>query len=162
MNNTENEINTIADNLSHVMPILGRIFIKGIRAKTNLSPQTLQTLAALFHHGTLTMTGIGRHLSVPKPHVTALVDKLIAEDMVERLNDEHDRRLIYIQLTEKGKEKFHELKKMMTESLRASLLLLDDDKLHQLNESARLVNEMITEIGKAMLENSCQINECKE
>lgn len=162
MDDLDNEIKSIADNLSHVVPILGRIFLKGIRAKTNLSPQTLQTLGALWHHGKLTMTGIGQHLAVPKPHVTALVDKLIAEKMVERLNDEHDRRIIYIQLTPNGQERFREIKLMMVESLRASLLLVDKEKLHKLNESAQYLNEILTEVGKSIIQNCCTANECKK
>lgn len=161
MEDLENEITSIAENLSHVVPILGRIFIKGLRSKTNIAPQTLQTMGALWHHGKLTMSGIGQHLSVPKPHVTTLVDRLIAEEMVERLNDEHDRRIIYIQLTEKGRERFREIKKMMTESLRSSLSLVDKEKLHKLNESAIYINEILTEVAKVMQAGCCHSGECK-
>ncbi|MBP1638862.1 MAG: transcriptional regulator, MarR family [Bacteroidetes bacterium] len=162
MDDLDQEIKSISDNLSHVVPILGRIFIKGVRSKTNMTQQTLQTLGALWHHGKLTMTGIGHHLSVPKPHVTALVDRLIAEEMVERLNDENDRRIIYIQLTEKGRERFWEIKQIMTESLRASLLLVDKEKLHKLNESAQYINEILTEVGKTMIQNCSSSSECKK
>lgn len=155
MNEQEDKIKSIADNLSHLVPVLGKIFMRGVRAKTNLAPQTLQTLGALWHHGKLTMSGLGTHLSVSKPHVTALVDRLISEEMVERLNDERDRRIIYIQLTEKGKSTFRELKAIMAESLRVELLHVDQDKLNKLQESAQVINEVVVEIAQRMKVGAC-------
>lgn len=155
MDGQEEKIRSITDNLSHIVPVLGKIFLKGVRAKTNLAPQTLQILGALWHHGKLTMTSIGNHLSVSKPHVTALVDKLISEELVERLNDERDRRIIYIQLTEKGRVTFKEVKAIMAESLRTELLHLEADKLNQMQQSAAVINDIILELAQRMSVGPC-------
>ena len=162
MEKPNNEIDSVAEHLAHIVPILKRIFIKGLRTKTNLAPQILYTLGALAYHGKLTMTRIGNHLSGPKPHVTALVDKLIAEGLVERLNDEHDRRIIYIQLTEKGRETFKESKRIMTESFRSDLTMFDEEKIHRLHECTVFIRDTLDEMVKSMQTGCCSSNESKE
>jgi len=47
------------------------------------------------------MSEIGKHLGIPKPNVTALIDKLIDEKLSERLPDKTDRRIIKIKLRRK-------------------------------------------------------------
>lgn len=150
----ERKIEHILENFSHIVPIIKKIFITELRAKVPLSPQTFYVLAALAYHKKLTMSGIGCHLMVPKPHVTALVDKLISEEMVERLNDEKDRRIIYIELTEKGKKAFAEIKKIQMDSLHKRLSFLEQEKLDQLNNSARIMSEIMVDVWKSMQENS--------
>ncbi|MDP4201260.1 MAG: MarR family transcriptional regulator [Bacteroidota bacterium] len=158
MEKQNNEIDSVAENLAHIVPILKRIFIKGLRTKTNLSPQTLYTLGALSYHSKLTMSGIGNHLSVPKPHVTALVDKLISEGLVERLSDERDRRIIYIQLTDKGKETFKEIKRMMTEAFRSDLSMFDEAKIHKMYECSLYIRDTLDEMAKSLQAGCCSGN----
>jgi DNA-binding MarR family transcriptional regulator len=143
----ENELlinDSVIENLMSIYPLLARNLSKAIRTKTTLTPGTLFTLGALTHHEKLTMSEIGCHLSVPKPHVTALVDKLIKEDLVERLPDLNDRRIIYIQLTDKGKDTFKTIKSHISQELREKLLLLTDDQLKTLSTASQQVKEILT------------------
>lgn len=144
---TEKGINSIVENMSLILPILGKIMLRGVKAKTNYPPHVIGVMAALNHHGKLTMTGIGIHLQLPKPQITTLIDKLVADDLVERSNDENDRRVIYIQLTTLGKEKFSEIKDLMSESLRAALTELEHDSLIQLQESSSVVAKVLLQIS---------------
>ena len=98
----------VVDNLLSIHPLLAKNITKAIRHKTNHTPGSLFVLGTLSRHGKLSMTEIGCHLSLPKPHVTSLVEKLIADELVERLHDTNDRRIIYIQITEKGIKEFME------------------------------------------------------
>jgi DNA-binding MarR family transcriptional regulator len=118
-------------------------------------------MGALTHHGKLTMTGIGNHLSVPKPQVTTLIDRLFAEELVERLNDEKDRRIIYIQLTEKGRERFKEIKRLMSESMKTALSDLDDETLNKLQLSSGTVCEVLVVLAEKFHGGCCQLNNSK-
>lgn len=157
----EDEVDVIVENMTTILPILGKIVTRGMRAKTHLSPQIMQTMQALTFHGQLTMSGIGIHLSIPKPQVTALIDKLVAEEMVERLSDENDRRIIYIRLTDKGEKTFCEIKKMISESLRSTLLQIDTENLGRLKESSTELSVVLQEIRKMLQMTHCQNNDCK-
>jgi len=142
----ENEFITnelVVENLVSIYPLLARSISKSIRAKTTFSPGTIFTLGALSHHEKLTMTGIGCHLSIPKPHVTALVDKLIKDDLVERLLDPNDRRIIFIQLTEKGRITLKEIKQLISKELRDKLSLLTTEQMNVLSQASQQVKEIL-------------------
>ena len=161
METIENEVDIIVENMTTILPIFGKIVTRGMRAKTHLSPQVMQTMQALAFHGQLTMSGIGTHLAIPKPQVTTLIDKLVAEEMAERLYDENDRRIIYIRLTDKGKKTFCEVKKIISESLRLTLLQIDNKNLSRLKESSTELSVVLQEIRKMLQITHCQNNDCK-
>jgi len=146
----ENKISldeSIVENLMSIYPLLSKNFAKAIRTKTTFTPGVLFTLGALYHHKRLTMSGIGCHLSIPKPHATILVDKLIKDDLVVRLPDPHDRRVIYIELTEKGRDTLKSLKSIVSEELTKKLALLTVEQMQILSTASEQVKETLILIG---------------
>jgi len=89
------------------------------------------------------------------------VDKLIADELVERTYDPNDRRIIFIQITEKGREMFKTVKHIIGEEIQQKLLLLDPEKLAVLLESSQKVRDILVEL---MLDlNNCPTEaHCKE
>ena len=151
----EKEIDNIVENMSVILPILGKVMLRGIKAKTSYPPHVIGVMGALHHHGKLTMTGIGNHLQLPKPQITTLIDKLVSDNLVERLNDENDRRVIYIQLTESGDAKFSEIKDLMSESLRIALNEIDQTSLLELEKSSSTVAKLLIEINLKQQASCC-------
>ena len=49
------------------------------------------------------MNELARHLGVTRPAVTGLVDRLIAQGLVNRQGDPRDRRVVRVHLTPKGR-----------------------------------------------------------
>ena len=130
MNITETvSIDRIIENLIYLHPLLSKSLTRSIRAKTNLNPGSLYILGMLSKHEILSMSEIGCKLSMPKPHVTGQVDKLIAEEMVERVFDPNDRRIINVRMTEKGKEDFKAIKQEVSQDMRERIEKLDEIKL---------------------------------
>lgn len=58
--------------------------------------------------GRVRMTDISEYLMITKPAATQAVNKLVEKGMVERVSDEHDRRVVYIQPTQTGKNIFEQ------------------------------------------------------
>lgn len=56
----------------------------------------------------LRMTDLSRYLMISKPAATQAMDRLVKLSLVERVNDENDRRVVYIQPTPEGKKQFKE------------------------------------------------------
>lgn len=88
-------------------------------------------LVMLDIRGTLTMTEAARNLGLSKPHMTLQVDKLVEENLIERLYDPGDRRSITVQLTKKGKEFVKNLKGIMKEKARRVFATLPDEELEK-------------------------------
>jgi DNA-binding MarR family transcriptional regulator len=147
MNDKETvSIDRIIENLIYLHPLLSKSLTRSIRAKTNLNPGSLYILGLLSKYDILSMSEIGCKLSMPKPHVTAQVDKLIAEEMVERIFDSNDRRIVNIRFTEKGKEDFKAIKQEISKDMRERIGKLDFTKLSILSESSQQVRDILSEI----------------
>lgn len=127
---TQNDfsIDLLIRNLMDIHPLLSKRF-KDIRAQTNLNPGSLYILGLINKHSSLTMSEIGCKLGIPKPHVTAHIDRLIRSKMVKRNYDENDRRIINITLTEKGKKDINDIFLSLSQDLKARIETLDEEKL---------------------------------
>jgi len=151
-------IDRIIENLIYLHPLLSKSLTRSIKAKTNLNPGSLFILGILSKYEMLSMSEIGCKLSIPKPHVTAQIDKLIAEEMVERVFDPNDRRIINIRLTEKGIVDFKDIKQQVSQDMRERIEKLDIQKLNILSSSTQLVRDILSEIMTDSHSNSCNKN----
>jgi len=158
MNETEIvSIDKIIENLIYLHPLLSKSLTRSIRAKTNMNPGSLYILGLLSKYDVLSMSEIGCKLAMPKPHVTAQVDKLIAEDMVERLFDKNDRRIVNIRFTEKGKEDFKAIKQEISKDMRERIEKLDEQKLTILSDSTQQVRDILSGI---MVDSTTSMTAC--
>lgn len=74
-----------------------------IREMEGLAPSHGDILSALFEYSSLTMKELAQKINKDKSTVTALVNKLLNLGYIERTRDLTDSRIVYITLTEKGK-----------------------------------------------------------
>jgi DNA-binding MarR family transcriptional regulator len=158
--NNRISIDTVIENLISIHPLLKKTFSRAIRSKTNLNPGSLHVLGILSGHKMLSMSEIGCSLSMPKSHITGLVDKLIAENLVERLYDPKDRRIVNVQITEKGVADFNAIKLEISQELRKKLEKLDTGTLHILSESSQHVKEILTTI--VIEEHNASVSACNK
>ena len=70
--------------------------------KGNLNHSHFQILAVLKKEGQQPISEVAKKLFISTPNMTKLLNKLIDEGMIERIPGEKDRRIININLTEKG------------------------------------------------------------
>jgi len=139
----ETTINSAVENLMLLQPLLYMNLIKPSRSKIPLPPGAYFVMSVLKRHDFLSMSDISRKLSMPKPHVTAQIDKLIAEGLVERFFDPEDRRIINITITEKGREHLKQIKQYISENLRNKLLNLDKEHLDILADASQKVKDIL-------------------
>jgi len=159
MNDKETvSIDKIIENLIYLHPLLSKSLTRSIKSKTNLNPGSLYILGMLSKFEMLSMSEIGCKLSMPKPHVTTQIDKLISEEMVERLFDPHDRRIVNIRMTEKGKEDFIAIKQEVSRDMRERIEKLDSQNLAVLSESTQQVRDILSEIMTDSITSSTSCN----
>lgn len=122
---------SITDNLLNILPLIHRKLLKVEfeRVNPNLSRLHFIVLHVLSDHSQLPISEIGRNLFIPKPQMTALVDRLIQFGLVTRLPDTEDRRVINIALTDTGRKTLEECDKLIRESIRQKLSSLSSSDL---------------------------------
>ena len=70
-------------------------------------------LGTLFDQDNLRFLDIAKLLDIDPPFVTALVDKLVKKELVERAENEKDRRVKKILLTQKGRILIPEVEELL-------------------------------------------------
>lgn len=101
----------------------------------HLSLLQIQTLLFLHHNPQVQMRDIATHFSIEMPTATNLISKLVKEKLVARRQDEEDRRLVRIILTDKGQKLFEDAMRERNQKLAlllASLPQTDKDNLHRI------------------------------
>jgi DNA-binding MarR family transcriptional regulator len=141
--NNKISIESAIENLISIHPLLSKAFNRSMRSKTNLNPGSLFVLGVLSRNGMLSMSEIGCKLSMQKPHITGLVDKLVAENLVERLYDPKDRRIVNVNITEKGMVDFNAIKHEISQELRQKLEKLDTETLETLSLASKQVKDIL-------------------
>ena len=142
--NIDSTVDVITEDLLYILPLLHRKLLKieFEQIDVGLSRLHFIILRILSHHGPLAISEIGKRLFIPKPQMTALVDKLIQHGMVDRLPDTEDRRVINIDLTEKGKETLNECDKLIRSSIRQKLSSLSPSALQELMQTTSRLREI--------------------
>ncbi len=143
---TKLRIDLIAENLITIHPLLYKSISRPLRNCTSITPAGMFVLGNLKRHGILSMSDIGKYLSMPKPHITVIVNKLIEEGYVERQNDPKDRRIIHIHITEKGLSDFENIKQAISENMKSKLVMLNDEELEQLSTASQRVKDILISI----------------
>lgn len=101
----------------------------------DLSMSQLKALFVLFHHGARPISQVGASLGLGKPAASLLVDALVRHRLVERVEDQTDRRRTLAGLTATGHELMVRLHQGHRERFEGWLHQLSDDDLGHLARS---------------------------
>jgi len=71
----------------------------------------------LSHNEKCKMNNLAKHLRISPPATTGLIDRLIAQGLVARKDDLRDRRIVWIELTAKGKDVISSISKQKIRAL---------------------------------------------
>ena len=117
-----------------------------LRKKFNITLPQFDVLAMLERtRKKLTMTELSRELMVSNGNITGVVDRLVREELVERLESTTDRRIQYITLTRKGRKTFDRIAKAHEEWVSELLSGLVQEETIHLSEQLRHVKTRINE-----------------
>lgn len=122
----------LCDDIFSVMPVFNKIILSvgdEILKNRGMTTAHIKVMYVVKEHKKINITELGKILSSPKPNVTAWTNKLVEMDLVKRVFDENDRRIIYIQLTEKGEEFMEYCKAALVESFEEKMWKFSDEDL---------------------------------
>ena len=146
--NSDGAIDGIIDDLSYIMPLIHKKILKVELERKDgvITRPHVGILAVLDKRGPQPISEIGKRLLIPKPQMTAFLDKLENLGLVARLSDLDDRRVIKVTLTDKGKESLEASKKIVRENLRQLLTRLDAGDLAELSASLSSARKIMTKL----------------
>jgi DNA-binding MarR family transcriptional regulator len=98
----------------------------------SLSPAQIQVLFYMRHIQPVSFKALASKLHLTPGAITQLTDPLIRAGYVSRIQDDKDRRVAYISLTELGGERVDELKKCYRAVYTEAVSTLDTEELRAL------------------------------
>lgn len=99
-------IESISQNIFNVMPLLRKrlLHMDVIQAEHGIPLSHVQVLSMLNETGSMSVSEISTRLGIAKPNITPLVDRLIEDNLVDRIRDTNDRRVVNVVILDAGKE----------------------------------------------------------
>lgn len=145
------EFNKAVDNILIYYPLFYRRIKTSInRSNTKYSKIEgyYQILGLLISKGPIPTSEASRILYISKPNMTPLIDKLVQDDMVKRTRSEEDRRVVYIEITEKGKKFLYDAREVVEQNIIENLSNFNEKDLKILYESLENIKKMVIKISQ--------------
>jgi len=111
-------------------------------ANVALTPSQGSALAAIEHHGKLTLGALAEHEGVSAPSITKIIGVLEEDELVARTPDPNDRRVTYVHATRKGIDLLAELRRRKTAWLAERIRQLSADERRRLAEAIDVLEEL--------------------
>jgi DNA-binding MarR family transcriptional regulator len=96
-----------------------------IKEKYQVSAIEMDIIQLIVLHGKKKMKEIGEHFNIKLSTLTSIIDKIEDQKLVKRVNSKEDRRVVYLDVTGKGKRQYNDycryiqaVSKVMNESLK--------------------------------------------
>ncbi len=115
-------------------------------ARLRLAPAQYYALSLLRRHGPVSISELANELKISKQQTTPLISRLIDNNLAARKTDEHDRRIVRIEITEAGRGLIEELWMEVKQVFAAKLEVLPDTELDELGRMIRRTREILQKV----------------
>lgn len=110
------------------------------------SPQFL-VMRLIGQNKAMTVSEISEHMGVTLSAVTSLSDRLKASGLLTRERDEADRRIVWLKLTDSGRQKLEELEAKRIAMMRKYLGRLPEDDLARMLDIFRRLAVIVDDMA---------------
>ncbi len=90
-----------------------------------------------------TMQDLAKELGVEPPTVTAMIKRMLAQDVVERIRDEEDWRVVWISATERGRRAVTLYDQVRRANLQRRLAQLSQEELAHLRAALPVLKHIV-------------------
>ncbi len=144
----ERSVEEIERLLRHVANIV-RQRGREILSQFDITPPQFNALQALIRNQSMTMGELCQELFLASSTVTDLIDRMEKNDLVQRVRDEDDRRVVRLQVKDKGRSVLDEVMRARRAYLATVLSALSVPECNRLRDSLKQIHElMVVEVGR--------------
>lgn len=105
----------------------------------SLTVPQLRSMFYISRHGKMNISSLASGIKVTPANVTGIVDRLLEKELITRTPDSNDRRVLWLDLTDKGKSLINELREGRSSELKKILENLTPDELSAVTHSYDLL-----------------------
>ena len=114
---------------------------RDILAEFDITPPQFSALVTIIHHENLTMGCLCDHLYLASSTVTDLINRMEQGDLVERIRDERDRRVMRLRAKPRGHALLEQVMEARLRYLSEILSSLCEDKQEEIRRSLKCLYE---------------------
>jgi DNA-binding MarR family transcriptional regulator len=126
-------ISNIMDNIRRVFQILNEQSQR-VKQETGLTGPQIWAMRVIHEHGPINISDIARRMYLHPTTVLRIVDKLEARGLVSRNRSKDDRRVVWLELTQDGKDLVQSTPEVVRGLLGARLEGVDLNDLAEIDE----------------------------
>lgn len=110
------------------------------------------TLRYIHKAGTCTSTELSEVFDVKKSAITAIINRLTEKELIKRTRDEKDRRVIYLTLSDKGKDLFEKTEEKIHKLVESIITSFDEREIVSFIETYEKLNTQLDTIKDCKME----------
>ncbi|MEK7826983.1 MAG: MarR family transcriptional regulator [Thermodesulfobacteriota bacterium] len=133
MQNKHDVISNIMDNIRRVFQILNEQSQR-VKQETGLTGPQIWAIRVIHEHGPINISDIARRMYLHPTTVLGIIDRLEARGLVSRNRSKDDRRVVWLELTQDGKDLVQSTPEVAQGLLGARLEGVDLNDLTEIDE----------------------------
>lgn len=94
---------------------------------------------------TCTSSELAEVFDVKKSAITAIITRMWEKGLIQRTRDENDRRVVYLTMTDKGRELFQETEEKIQDLVESFITRFDQSEIAQFLNTYEKLNEILLE-----------------
>jgi DNA-binding MarR family transcriptional regulator len=141
------KMNKMIDDIYLIFPLLHRTLMHPDGLTHNPMSSEFKVMMILQRKNSIPTSKIGKWLGISKPNMTAVIDKLIADDYVEREQNPEDRRIVDISLTDRGRKYMAGCKAEARESVKNRLAAMSEEDITTLYSSLENIRVILMKLN---------------
>jgi DNA-binding MarR family transcriptional regulator len=143
-------VNSISQNIFNVMPLLRKrlLHMDAIQDEHGIPLSHVQVLSMLNETGSMSVSDISRRLGIAKPNITPMVDRLIEDNLVDRIRDTRDRRVVNVIVLDAGRKKLDEIRDTIGEQVREWARNISAAEFKELADSLQSLTRILSQIQR--------------
>ncbi|WP_192902750.1 MarR family winged helix-turn-helix transcriptional regulator [Pelotomaculum propionicicum] len=111
-----------------------------------MSHAQFRAVSMLCRKGSMSMSEMAKEMKISKQQLTPIVYKLISHGLLVRKTDENDRRVVRIEVTEKGRSMYEKLLPAIKMSLVEKFKKLPAEELAELDQMLKRTQEILNKV----------------
>jgi DNA-binding MarR family transcriptional regulator len=123
----------------------GDLYSRELDRRVNVSQPQLACLQVINEYGAMNLSQLAKYVLVKPSTVTGIIDRLEHKDLVARVRDKKDRRVVTIHLTEKGREFAESAPPLIPPSIIEGLSRLSEEETKMIVTSLSALVSMLDE-----------------
>lgn len=108
--------------------------------------KTFVWLKLIDEYNNPSISKLGMNINVSKSQMTSRIDKLVAKGLVERINDDMDRRIIRIKLTKQGQDFLDNTQRTLEADIKELLNPMDLEEIKELETGIQTIKNTVLKL----------------